>query len=366
MNSALIKAAITALTSKDVQKVLRNVLLVILTPFLLILLVFTSSGDAASSHNQEVIRILFENEPIPQDLPDEFKVFMETMQENFAVLDEEIVLIQEQVSEGVLDSIQIKSFYLSVSLNNPETNQKEKLQDFVLCFLKEKPAADDGNENEDLEEETPAITYAVQLDTEIIRKNIQDEFGLELSDEMMENYRSIVVYVNPGADASTEGEGVPLSQALAEIITESEKNSYIGGTMGSPFEDGWVDKVTSEFGHRSPITLPDGSQTSQTHTGMDFGAAGGTPILAVNDGVVVYVRNHQKGLGLHLVIDHGGGILSVYGHTSRIIVKEGDIVKKGQKIAEVGTTGNSTGNHLHLEIWEKGVPQNARNYLEEK
>ena len=366
MNSALIKAAVTALTSKDVQKTLRNVLLVVLTPFLLILLVFTSAGDAASSHNQVMIHVLFENEPIPQDLPDEFKAFMETMQENFAFLDEDIAHVQEQISEGVLDSIQIKSFLLSVSLYDPQIIQKERLQDFVLCFIKEKQAAEDGDENEDLEEETPAKNYAVQLDTEIIRRNIQDTFSVHLDDALMENYRSIVCHVNPGADASTEGEGIPLSQALAEIIAESEKNSYAGGTMGSPFEDGWVDKVTSEFGHRSPITLPDGSQTSQTHTGMDFGAAGGTPILAINDGVVVYVRNHQKGLGLHLVIDHGGGILSVYGHTSRIIVKEGDIVKKGQKIAEVGTTGNSTGNHLHLEIWEKGVPQNARNYLEEK
>ena len=93
-------------------------------------------------------------------------------------------------------------------------------------------------------------------------------------------------------------------------------------------------------------------------------AAQGTPIVAINDGIVVCVRNYQTGLGLHLVIDHGGGVLSVYGHTSRIIVQEGDQVKQGQKIAEVGTTGASTGNHLHLEIWENGRCQNPRNYLE--
>lgn len=169
--------------------------------------------------------------------------------------------------------------------------------------------------------------------------------------------------MNPGLNAKTDGDGVAVSVQLQTIIIESGKKDFVGGEMRSPFEDDWKTKVTSEFGHRDEIKLPDGTVTSSIHTGLDMGAAKGTAIVAINDGEVVYVRNHQKGLGLHLVIDHGGGKLSIYGHTSKILVKEGDKVKSGQKIAEVGSTGYSTGNHLHLEIWENGKCQNPRNYL---
>ena len=122
--------------------------------------------------------------------------------------------------------------------------------------------------------------------------------------------------------------------------------------MAVPSKNDWHDDVTSEFGTRSPIILGDGTVTSSAHTGLDMGKPFGTPILAVADGTVVAVQHTNIGLGIYCVIDHGGGIFTAYGHTSRVLVSEGEKVKKGDTVAEVGSTGYSTGNHFHLEVIE--------------
>jgi murein DD-endopeptidase MepM/ murein hydrolase activator NlpD len=88
------------------------------------------------------------------------------------------------------------------------------------------------------------------------------------------------------------------------------------------------------------------------HVGADYAAPSGTPIVAVKDGKVLEAKNGTTwgaAYGIAAVIDHGGGIRAIYAHMSKIDVKTGDTVKEGQKIGEVGSTGNSTGPHLHLE-----------------
>ena len=365
MHSALLKAAVTLVSSEDTRKLAKKLVLVILSPFLLIILALGAVGEGASQHNQEVINTLFEYKAIPTNAPIEFQQYMEAMQNYFRKIDEIIEQTQPKVKEGVLDPIQIKSLFLSIYMQETAPIlTDEQLNTYVLCFTETVENTQNKESNEKEETEEPLKTLKVLYDMDMISMNVQDRMQITISEDMLKNYQAIVSYVNPGFNASTDGEGVALSTEFAPLIEKSNKKKYVGGEMGSPFSDGWQDKVTSEFGHRDEITLPDGSVTGTAHTGLDLGAPGGTPILAVNDGEVVYVRNHQTGLGLHLVVDHGGGKLSVYGHTSRIIVKEGDKVKKGQKIAEVGTTGFSTGNHLHLEIWEDGKAQNPRNYLE--
>lgn len=365
MNGTILKAASTLITNKDVRKFGAKLLLVVFSPLLLIILLFTSIGSAGSQHNMEVVNTLFEYKAIPITAPLEFKEYMETMQGYFRKIDQQAEVIQPQIKEGTFDVIQIKSLFLAtyVSEQAPILSDEE-IQKYVMCFIEELEIVEDEEQKKDGKEEAEIQKrYKVIHDLETIKNNVQEAMQISLTDEMMNNYQSIVSYVNPGSNAPTTGEGVPLSEAFAGIVEASNQKDYVGGEMGSPFDDGWEDKITSEFGSRSPITLPDGTVTSKEHTGMDFGAMRGTPILSINDGTVVYVRNHSIGLGLHLVVDHGGGILSVYGHTSRIIVKEGDEVKKGQKIAEVGATGYSTGNHLHLEIWENEQPKDPRNYL---
>jgi murein DD-endopeptidase MepM/ murein hydrolase activator NlpD len=98
------------------------------------------------------------------------------------------------------------------------------------------------------------------------------------------------------------------------------------------------------------------------HTGLDFPADVGTPILAAAGGVVVNEENHPA-YGRMVEVDHGRGLVTRYAHASRVLVKAGDIVRRGQTIAEVGSTGRSTGPHLHFEVLVDGVPQNPARFL---
>jgi murein DD-endopeptidase MepM/ murein hydrolase activator NlpD len=98
------------------------------------------------------------------------------------------------------------------------------------------------------------------------------------------------------------------------------------------------------------------------HAGVDFAAPIGTPIYAAAGGVVVSAEAHPV-YGNSVKLDHGNDLATLYAHASRILVKPGDLVKKGQKIAEVGSTGRSTGPHLHFEVHVKGQPQNPSRFL---
>lgn len=98
------------------------------------------------------------------------------------------------------------------------------------------------------------------------------------------------------------------------------------------------------------------------HTGLDFPAEVGTPILAAAGGVVI-VQEFHAAYGNMVEIDHGNGLITRYAHASKTFVKKGDIVKRGQTIAAVGSTGRSTGPHLHFEVWVSGVPQDPQRFL---
>lgn len=116
--------------------------------------------------------------------------------------------------------------------------------------------------------------------------------------------------------------------------------------------------VGSGFGVRTdPIT-----GRPALHAGLDFPAEAGTAIQAAAGGVVLNSEIHAA-YGQMLEIDHGRGLTTRYAHTSKLLVRAGDVVKRGQKIAEVGNTGRSTGPHLHFEVLIDGVPQDPRRFL---
>ncbi len=116
--------------------------------------------------------------------------------------------------------------------------------------------------------------------------------------------------------------------------------------------------VGSPFGFRiDPIT-----GRSALHTGLDFPAETGTPILSAAGGLVV-VQEYHPAYGNMVEIDHGNDLMTRYAHASKVFVKKGDLVKRGQKIAEIGSTGRSTGPHLHFEVWVSGVPQDPQRFL---
>ncbi|MDX8399092.1 MAG: M23 family metallopeptidase [Gallionellaceae bacterium] len=115
---------------------------------------------------------------------------------------------------------------------------------------------------------------------------------------------------------------------------------------------------SSNFGWRvDPFT-----GKSAMHEGIDFVSMRGTPIMASAGGIVVYAARHPQ-YGNMVEIDHGKDIHTRYAHASKLLVKVGQIVRRGQKIAEVGSTGRSTGNHLHFEVRYKGIAQNPIRFL---
>lgn len=137
--------------------------------------------------------------------------------------------------------------------------------------------------------------------------------------------------------------------SIDEQVIESSGSAVINGIILSKPVTG---TVSSRYG----------SRWGRTHTGIDVAAATGTPIYACSKGTVKFTGVYG-GYGNLVIVDHGSGIQTYYGHCSRIYASVGDEVTKDTVIAAVGSTGNSTGPHLHLEIRKNGTIQNPQNYL---
>jgi murein DD-endopeptidase MepM/ murein hydrolase activator NlpD len=152
---------------------------------------------------------------------------------------------------------------------------------------------------------------------------------------------------------SMEAESKSLEQELKNL---KSRGTYGGGKMGWPVNG----TVSSEFGYRvHPI-----SGTRKLHAGIDIAAPYGTAVHAAADGVVVKASyGYNGGYGNVVVIDHGSGITTLYGHNSSLSVSVGTSVKRGDTVAGVGSTGSSTGNHCHFEVRVNGVPKNPRLWL---
>jgi len=142
-------------------------------------------------------------------------------------------------------------------------------------------------------------------------------------------------------------------QTLIEYF--EDKRSLYASTPSIWPVRGWV---TSPFGMRtSPF-----SGIPSFHEGLDIAAQTGTPVIAPADGLVIKA-GFSPGYGNMVVISHGYGIKTVYGHNSRLNVKEGQQVKRGDVISFIGDTGSSTGPHLHYEVRQNGLPVNPMKYL---
>ena len=130
-----------------------------------------------------------------------------------------------------------------------------------------------------------------------------------------------------------------------------------GGAPSSlpPVADIWY---SSSFGYRiDPFT-----GQNAFHEGVDFPADAGTPVVAAASGKVVFA-GEQPQYGKMVEIDHGNGLVTRYAHASQLNVRDGDLVLRGQRVATVGSTGRSTGPHLHFEVRLNGVPQNPARFL---
>ena len=141
---------------------------------------------------------------------------------------------------------------------------------------------------------------------------------------------------------------VKKNQKIATMKNVDYSKTSIGINLVNPV----VGTITSRFGRRS----------GGIHTGLDIANSSGTPIKACASGTVIY-SGYKGSYGRMIVIDHGNGVQTYYAHCSKLYVSTGTYVNQGQTIASVGSTGNSTGPHLHLEIRVHGVAKNPQNYV---
>jgi murein DD-endopeptidase MepM/ murein hydrolase activator NlpD len=169
-----------------------------------------------------------------------------------------------------------------------------------------------------------------------------------LSSPSLEQLRSVVQSLDEATDQSSDvftlAESRLFQNRLAALMIPN--TAPVQGPVGSG------------FGFRSDPF----SGRPALHTGLDFPSPIGTPILAAAGGVVLSSEFHPD-YGRLVEIDHGNGLVTRYAHASKVMTKAGDVVRQGQLIALVGTSGRSTGSHLHFEVLLEGVPQNPARFL---
>jgi len=144
-----------------------------------------------------------------------------------------------------------------------------------------------------------------------------------------------------------------------EKIAKNKEKMLASIPAIEPINDRTHTAIISGFGWRiHPIY-----KVEKMHTGIDFAAPEGTPIYATGDGVVEMADATEQGYGNHVVIDHGFGYKTLYGHMSRFAVVAGEKVKRGQVIGYVGCTGDCTGDHVHYEVIRNGTKINPIDYF---
>ena len=179
-------------------------------------------------------------------------------------------------------------------------------------------------------------------------KEKDDKIQLEIREQITENAEDVKTN-----DLETAKANLFEKFNIVEKELEEEERSTINGIRLAVLPVGGT--ITSRYGVSSRLRV-------STHTGLDIAASTGTDIKAVADGTVISAK-YTGSYGNLVKIDHGNGIETWYGHTSKMYVKEGETVKAGDIIAAVGSTGNSTGPHLHFEIRVNGEDVNPQNYM---
>lgn len=192
---------------------------------------------------------------------------------------------------------------------------------------------------------------AAEQDALFFKAPAPDESIGEVASEQARDYASLAIRI----DSAVQEVGIREQGVLELWESLSERQNLLAATPSIKPVRGWF---TSKFGYRiSPFT-----SKPVMHAGLDVAAAPGSPIYAPADGVVSFA-GYDPGYGKLVSIDHGYGVVTRFGHTSQIYVELGQKIKRRDIIAAVGTTGRSTGPHLHYEVRVNDVPVDPGNYI---
>jgi murein DD-endopeptidase MepM/ murein hydrolase activator NlpD len=224
------------------------------------------------------------------------------------------------------------------TLEAVEARQKEAVEDRKASVQSDLTALDQQRE---------------QLEADRVEVDVRRQEALAEADRQQELLNQVNSEIS-----NFQGELTALERDQAQVKAQIAAAQQKGGTRPSVLLWPVSGPITSPFGWRvHPIF-----GTKKLHTGIDIGVAYGTPIKAAAAGTVILAQTYG-GYGNATAIDHGGGLSTLYGHQSKIIVKVGQKVTMGEVIGYVGCTGYCTGPHLHFEVREDGTPVNPTKYL---
>lgn len=263
-------------------------------------------------------------------------------------------------------------------LNHYEDIQKEKWEDgiktinsfekepeFKKVYVKSKFVNSFNNYiliEQQLEKEY--VIYSIKINDEnkfyLKTKEEAEQLKTEIAKEVKDSTKIEIEEIKT-KDKNLINNNETLNQTKAEVIKANYKITSRGGSSRTSNKYIWPTTsttITSKYGYRThPIT----GQYS-LHTGLDIGVASNSPIFVVLSGTVTF-SGWNGAYGYQVKVDHGNGLVTTYAHNNKLLVKAGDKVAQGQTIARSGSTGNSTGPHLHIEFIKNGQFQNPLNYL---
>ena len=348
-NPALIaKAAAIILTDEKARKAVGWTLVAILSPLILLIAFLCSLGSGATEHNITAVELCFyDTIGIPAETPEEYRLCIEAMRASFAQLDIAIAAINENTEEETsLDDIRVKAIFYALYFGAESHGDAQSFADcFVTWEERIRTVLVEGSDPPEETEETYSAAIPIE-DLGTVWQNIA-AMGVTPTAEQRSNADSIynlIRYGAAGGGSGFAGSDVP----------------FIGADgFCSPIGENWRNVVTSEFGYRrDPFT-----GERRGHSGMDLAVPTGTSVRAALPGTVIVSAYNRGGYGYYVMIDHGGGLATLYGHCSQLLARVGQTVEAGDVIALSGSTGRSTGPHLHFEVRINGERTNPRSYL---
>ena len=348
-NPALIaKAAAIILTDEKAQKAVGWTLVAILSPLILLIAFLCALGSGATEHNITAVELCFyDTIGIPAETPEEYRLCIEAMRASFAQLDIAIAAINENTEEETsLDDIRVKAIFYALYFGAESHGDAQSFADcFVTWEERIRTVLVEGSDPPEETEETYSAAIPIE-DLGTVWQNIA-AMGVTPTAEQRSNADSIynlIRYGAAGGGSGFAGSDVP----------------FIGADgFCSPIGENWRNVVTSEFGNRrDPFT-----GERKGHSGMDLAVPTGTSVRAALPGTVTVSTYNQGGYGYYVMIDHGNGLSTLYGHNSQLLARVGQTVEAGDVIALSGSTGRSTGPHLHFEVRINGERTNPRSYL---
>ena len=269
---------------------------------------------------------------------EEFKAVLRSMDESSTGSYLELLLSSESFSE----------FFVNLETIKEITEHDTGIINEMVSLKNEVEAAKAVIESRKNEQEE-ARNIASQKENALQKKLDEKEALAKELEKDIEKYKKVY------DDARRQEEA--LKASLSSSLSSSSNSQYLGGEFCWPAPS-YV-RISSPYGYRiHPIF-----GVKKFHSGVDLAAPGGSNILAATDGTVK-MAGWNGGYGNCVVVDHGGGVSTLYGHASRLLVSKGQKVTRGQVIAKVGTTGNSTGNHLHFEVLINGKTTDPMPYIQ--